>query len=142
MPAIGLGTGGYGASKNAYGAYPECWMEIAGCGNYTIAAVSSWLQLGGRRLDAADSYDTQFSVGQAMARSAVPRSEIFVLQKTGNWNPMGYNDVGFGAPPVAHPSPRPLPKKSARPPRPQTRTLTPNPNPTQHYRPFRSLISS
>jgi hypothetical protein len=24
MPAIGLGTGGYGATHNNYGAYPEC----------------------------------------------------------------------------------------------------------------------
>jgi hypothetical protein len=31
-------------------------MEIAGCGNYTIEAVTSWLNVGGRRLDAADSY--------------------------------------------------------------------------------------
>jgi hypothetical protein len=51
-------------------------------GNYTIAAVDAWLNAGGRRLDAADSYDTQYSVGVAMARSAVPRSDIFVLQKT------------------------------------------------------------
>ena len=51
-------------------------------GNYTIAAVDAWLNAGGRRLDAADSYDTQYSVGAAMARSAVPRSDIFVLQKT------------------------------------------------------------
>lgn len=61
-------------------------MEIAGCGNYTIDAVTSWLKLGGRRLDAADSYDTQYSVGVAMGASGVPRSEIFLLQKTGNWN--------------------------------------------------------
>ena len=26
MPAIGLGTGGYGANKVPYGNYPECWM--------------------------------------------------------------------------------------------------------------------
>ena len=61
-------------------------MEIAGCGSYTIEAVNDWLKLGGRRLDAADSYDTQYSVGVAMAASGVPRSEIFLLQKTGNWN--------------------------------------------------------
>jgi 2,5-diketo-D-gluconate reductase A len=67
-------------------------MEIAGCGNYTIEAVTSWLSIGGRRLDAADSYDTQFSVGRAMAQSSVPREEIFLLQKTGNWNPMGFED--------------------------------------------------
>lgn len=41
----------------------------------------------------ADSYDTQYSVGLAMAKSSIPRGDIFVLQKTGNWNPMGYNDT-------------------------------------------------
>ncbi len=70
-------------------AYPECWLELIGCGNHTIEAVTKWLNVGGRRLDAADSYDTQTSVGIAMARSSVPRSEMFVLQKTGSWNPMG-----------------------------------------------------
>ena len=55
--------------------------------------MTSWLNSGGRRLDAADSYDTQYSVGVAIARSLVPRSSLFVLQKTGNWNPMGYNDT-------------------------------------------------
>jgi hypothetical protein len=53
------GTGGYGAAKAAYNAYPECWMEIAGCGNYTVEAVKLWLAAGGVRLDNADSYDTQ-----------------------------------------------------------------------------------
>jgi len=92
MPAVGLGTGGYGTTHNPYNAYPECWMEIAGCSNYTIEATKTWLQLGGRRLDAADSYDTQTSVGIGMLQSGVSRSEIFLLQKTGNWNPMGYTD--------------------------------------------------
>jgi diketogulonate reductase-like aldo/keto reductase len=86
MPAIGLGTGGYGATHNKYNAYPECWMEIVGCGNYTVTAVKEWLKVGGRRLDAADSYATQLSVGVAMAEmsATVPRSEIFLLQKTGS----------------------------------------------------------
>lgn len=66
MPGIGLGTGGYGTTHNSYNAYPECWMEIAGCSNYTIEATKTWIQLGGRRLDAADSYDTQTSVGIGM----------------------------------------------------------------------------
>lgn len=87
------GTGGYGSTKGAYNAYPECWMEIAGCGNYTIQAVQTWLSVGGRRIDAADSYDTQTSVGLGIVASGVPRSDIFVLQKTGSWNPMGYNDT-------------------------------------------------
>ena len=67
-------------------------MEIAGCGNFTVKSVTSWLNVGGRRLDCADSYDTQTSVGIAMGMSPVPRKDIFVLQKTGNWNPMGYQD--------------------------------------------------
>ena len=70
-------------------------MEIVGCGNYTIRAVTEWFSAGGRRLDAADSYDTQYSVGVAMAKAIssrkVARADMFVLQKTGNWNPMGYN---------------------------------------------------
>jgi hypothetical protein len=93
MPAIGLGTGAYGATHNIYNQYPECMMEIAGCGSYAIEAVKLWLSVGGRRLDAADSYDTQTSVGKAMAQSGVARSDIFVLQKTGNWNPMGFEDT-------------------------------------------------
>ena len=61
-------------------------QELAGCGNYTITAVTEWLDAGGLRLDAADSYDTQYSVGVAIAQSKVPRSALFVLQKTGSWN--------------------------------------------------------
>ena len=93
MPAIGLGTGAYGATKNAYGAYPECMMEIAGCGGYAVEAVRAWLAAGGRRLDAANSYDTQTSVGAGMAASGVARGDIFLLQKAGSWNPMGYLDT-------------------------------------------------
>ncbi len=93
MPAVGLGTGAYGSTHNAYNSYPECMMEIAGCGSYCVEAVKLWLSIGGRRLDAADSYDTQTSVGKAIAESGVSRSDIFVLQKTGNWNPMGYADT-------------------------------------------------
>jgi len=48
--------------------------------------------VGGRRLDAADSYYTQKSVGEAMRNSGVNRSDIFVLQKVGPTNPLGYND--------------------------------------------------
>ena len=49
-----------------------------------IQATEAWLAAGGRRLDCADSYDTQTSVGVAMAASGVPREDMFVLQKTGN----------------------------------------------------------
>lgn len=50
--------------------------------------MKAWLKIGGRRLDSADSYNTQVSVGLAMKASGVPRSDIFLLQKVGNTNPM------------------------------------------------------
>ncbi len=98
MPWIGLGTGAYSPKNEGDNgkAYPECMMEIAGCGNFTIQAVKDWLTAAQAvssspsspsllvRLDAADSYDTQTSVGIAMRESGLPRSSIFVLQKTGN----------------------------------------------------------
>lgn len=94
MPWIGLGTGAYSPKNEGDNgkAYPECFMEIAGCGNFTIQAVKDWLTAAQAaspspsliRLDAADSYDTQTSVGIAMRESGLPRSSIFVLQKTGN----------------------------------------------------------
>ena len=94
MPAIGLGTGAY--SDNAavgYGGYPECWSTSAGCGGFTRRAVASWLSLGGRRIDAANSYQNDADVGAAIAASAVPRSEIFLLSKVGPSFPLGFNET-------------------------------------------------
>ena len=68
-------------------------MEVAGCGPYTQEAVKAWLKIGGRRLDSADSYNTQVAVGLAMKASGVARKDIFLLQKVGNTNPMGYNET-------------------------------------------------
>ena len=82
MPAIGLGTGSYSDDPAVgYGGYPECWSTLAGCGAYTEKAVGAWLAAGGRRLDAANSYGSQISVGKAMAASGVPRADIFLLSK-------------------------------------------------------------
>lgn len=82
MPAIGLGTGAY--SNNAAvgnGGYPECWSTSAGCGAWARSSVSTWLSVGGRRIDAANSYQDQVDVGLGMADSGVPREEIFLLSK-------------------------------------------------------------
>ena len=93
MPAIGLGTGAY--SNNAavgYGGYPECWSTSAGCGGFARQAVGAWLSAGGRRIDAANSYQDMADVGAALAASGVPRSELFILQKVGPSFPLGYAD--------------------------------------------------
>lgn len=103
MPAMGLGTGGYGSNPLVgYGGYPECWMEIVGCGSSTVKAVTAYVKLaasGGAfpiRLDNANNYDTATSVGQVMANSGVPRSNFFLTSKVaGNplSLPLGYQDI-------------------------------------------------
>lgn len=80
MPAIGLGTAG-GSTNKGYGNYPECWascldrqclqpMAGDGCGMFTEAAIATWFQLGGRRVDDADTYRNQDSVGNAVGGGA------------------------------------------------------------------------
>ncbi len=86
-PAVGLGTGGYGLDINRK--YPECWIEEAGCGVHSENATQTWLKLGGRRIDSADSYFNQPSVGRGIKASGVPRSEIFITSKVGPSNPLG-----------------------------------------------------
>jgi len=89
--AYGLGTGGYGTDKKLK--YPECWADPFGCGGNTIKAVTDFLAAGGRRIDNADSYGNQDSVGTAMRESGVARSDIFLTTKVGPSNPLGYNDT-------------------------------------------------
>ncbi len=94
MPYIGLGTGAY--SDNAAvgnGGYPECWSTTHGCGAWAALATTTWLSVGGRRLDAANSYDSQIDVGRGMAASGVPREDIFLLSKVGPSQPLGFNDT-------------------------------------------------
>lgn len=91
MPAIGLGTGGYGT--NPASPTPECWGASHGCGAVAQAATVAWLGLGGRRIDAADTYDDDEYVGAGMAASGLPRGEIFVLSKIGSGAAMGYTDT-------------------------------------------------
>lgn len=94
MPAIGLGTGAY--SDNAaigYGNYPECWSSCGGCGGFARRAVGLWFDAGGRRIDAADSYQNQADVGAAIGSSGVPRGDVFLLSKVGPSQPLGFNDT-------------------------------------------------
>ena len=102
---IGLGCGGYSSANNGYGAYPECWIGDGGatgggsgtCGGFVQQAVTSWLEAGGRRLDAANSYQDQVDVGKALnaflASSGVPRADIFLLSKIGPSHPLGGADA-------------------------------------------------
>jgi diketogulonate reductase-like aldo/keto reductase len=105
MPAVGLGTGAYSNVDNGGSGYPECWVGTGGasgggtgtCGGYVQTAVKAWLEAGGRRIDAANSYQDQVDVGQAMnafiAASGTPRSDIFLLSKVGPSHPLGGSDV-------------------------------------------------
>ena len=91
MPITGFGTGSYtGNASNAYGSYPECmnacydaeclvWplpTNFSSCALYVDAAVATWIQLGGRRIDNSASYRNQRFVIQAMENSGVPREEV------------------------------------------------------------------
>jgi diketogulonate reductase-like aldo/keto reductase len=86
MPVTGLGTG----------------CAIGGCtvrpGSDQVAYNMSrqWFKLGGRRIDAADSYGCEPGIGRALKDSGVPREEAFIESKTGPgglcW-PLGYNET-------------------------------------------------
>lgn len=94
-PFIGLGTGGYGLNGSLV--YPECWIDnppgFPGCGAHTTAATKAWLQMGGVRLDNANSYYNEDSFAQGIIDSGVDRSQIFITSKVGPSNPLGYNDT-------------------------------------------------
>lgn len=66
---------------------------MPGCGDSTTRAVKTWLQLGGRRIDSANSYFNQDAVRKGIEASGVPRSEIFITSKVGPSNPLGYQDT-------------------------------------------------
>lgn len=51
-----------------------------------------WLSIGGKRIDAANSYQNQKDVGIAMTGSGINRTSIFLLSKVGPSNPLGYQD--------------------------------------------------
>eukprot|EP00039_Didymoeca_costata_P030638 m.30672 g.30672 ORF g.30672 m.30672 type:complete len:349 (-) comp8226_c0_seq1:25-1071(-) len=86
MPAAGLGTG----------------CKIGGCqispGSDMVSynMTLSWLKMGGRRIDGADSYGCEPGIGKAILDSGIPRNEVFITSKTGPgglcW-PLGYNET-------------------------------------------------
>lgn len=86
MPVTGMGTG----------------CNVGGCnigpGSDMVAYNMSlqWLQLGGRRFDAADSYGCEPGIGKAAKASGIPRSEVFFESKIGPgglpW-PLGFNET-------------------------------------------------
>ena len=67
MQFSGAGTGGYTGNATSYGAYPECWKACYDpqcvlpdpltfrCAAFVEAALTTYLQLGGRRIDSSDS---------------------------------------------------------------------------------------
>lgn len=106
MPISGLGTEGYtGNASNPYGAYPECFnacfdplclaenpSDFSSCTPHVEASVTTWLRLGGRRIDNSASYHNQLAVGQAIATSGLPRSQLFITSKVGAYLTMGFNE--------------------------------------------------
>ena len=73
MPIVGKGTGGYTGTNAVYASYPpaECFnacndpmcvipdpvnFTLTSCEKFVQAAVSTWIQLGGRRIDGSASY--------------------------------------------------------------------------------------
>eukprot|EP00035_Acanthoeca_spectabilis_P033361 m.23256 g.23256 ORF g.23256 m.23256 type:complete len:209 (+) comp5921_c0_seq1:13-639(+) len=86
MPAAGLGTG----------------CAIGGCkispGSDMVAYNMSltWLGMGGRRIDGADSYGCEPGIGLAIKHSGLAREDVFIVSKTGPgglaW-PLGYNET-------------------------------------------------
>lgn len=97
MPLVGLGTGGYGGRPQPWGVYPECWsdgaMGSADCSAVPLNATVNWLKLGGVRIDNADSYRNQKTIGAAIKASGVPRDKVFIVTKTGSDLPQGFNET-------------------------------------------------
>lgn len=48
-----------------------------------IASVKTALELGYRAVDTAQIYDNEAAVGQAIAESGVPRSELYITTRSG-----------------------------------------------------------
>ena len=101
MPMTGLGTGGYGHSSTpSPSSYPECWSDDAGCGPWVRNATATYLKLSASispstqiRIDNANTYNDVDNVGIGMVDSRVPRSDIFLLSKTGSGQAMGFEDT-------------------------------------------------
>ena len=88
MPAVGLGTGAYTHDADSP---KECWS----CGTVAYDATRSWLEQGGRLIDAGECYRTQVEVGRAIADSGVPRADLFITSKVGwcDGSALGYDEA-------------------------------------------------
>lgn len=51
-----------------------------------VTALLAALEIGYRHIDTAQSYDTESSVGEAVRRSGLPRSEVFITTKVADTN--------------------------------------------------------
>ena len=51
-----------------------------------VAALLGALEIGYRHIDTAQSYDTESSVGEAVRRSGLPRSDVFITTKVADTN--------------------------------------------------------
>ena len=67
MPRLGFGTYGRGGAEG-------------------LEAILAALEIGYRHLDTAQTYDTEREVGEALRRSGLPRSEVFVTTKVAEEN--------------------------------------------------------
>jgi len=85
IPAIGLGTAGYGSVGNVGG---EFWDD-----DTAATAVNSWLSLGGVRIDSSLDYNNSVGVGRGIALSKRSRQSIFITSKTGPRYPLGYDET-------------------------------------------------
>ena len=100
MPVTGIGTGAYVLQP---GTQPgEIWTD-----EVAENAVSQWLALGGRRIDASYNYLNQIGVGKAIKASRIPREELFIVSKvSGNGGALagggalGYNDTMIQMKPI------------------------------------------
>ena len=63
------------------------------CSDAVLNATTTWLQLGGRRIDSGDSYNNCRVMGAAMKESGVDRKDIFLVSKIGSGLPMGVRET-------------------------------------------------
>lgn len=74
IPQIGFGTLAVQPDREGSDANAELTAEVVGCA----------LEAGYRHLDSAQSYGTERGVGRAIARSGIPREQLYVTSKLAN----------------------------------------------------------
>ncbi|MFB6095168.1 MAG: aldo/keto reductase [Halodesulfurarchaeum sp.] len=76
--------------RRAYGTYEVSQPRIGDEAYTDIIATA--IDVGYRHFDAAQDYDTEPLVGEALTRTAVPRDEVFIATKL-RWDNLGYEDA-------------------------------------------------